>query len=191
MEEHDFSSLQGTFLLASNELRDANFFRTVVLLLEHTPDGAMGLVINRPSAVTIRHALSIGGPMNAGDAPVFIGGPVETKSLFILHNCAALGGTDREIAPGVFLAGSEHSFDAVVKPPETDNIPRFRLIAGYAGWGAGQLEGELERGDWHILPADESLILEDDPYGIWEICLRRLQRMHRFLNVEVRNPEWN
>ena len=191
MEEDDFSSLQGTFLLASNHLRDPNFFRTVVLLLEHSPDGAMGLVINRPSANTIRHALAISGPMNSGDAPVFLGGPVEKTSIFILHNCAALGGTDREIAPGIFLAGSEHSFDAVVKPPATNNIPRFRIIAGYSGWGPGQLEGELARGDWHILPADESLILEDDPYGIWETCLRRLQRMHRFLNVEVRNPEWN
>lgn len=190
MEEHEFCSLQGTFLLASNNLRDPNFFRSVVLLLEHSTDGAMGLVINRPSAVNIRHALSITGPMNSGDAPVFLGGPVETKSMFILHNCM-LSVAPIGKSPGIFLAGSEHSFDAVVTPPATQDIPRFRIIAGYSGWGSGQLEGELARGDWHLLPADESLILEDDPYGIYETCLRRLQRMHRFLNVEVRNPEWN
>ncbi|MEY3173727.1 MAG: hypothetical protein RLZZ436_1641 [Planctomycetota bacterium] len=191
MGEEEFHSLQGLFLMSAGHLRDPNFFRTVVLMLEHTPEGAMGLVINRPSAMTIRKALSIGGVMNAGDAPVFVGGPVEPNSLFILHNCAALGGTDREIAPGIFLAGSEHSFDAVVKPQEPDNSPRFRLFSGYAGWGGGQLEGELARGDWHILPADATLVLEDDPYGIWEVCLRRIQRLNRFLDVEVRNPEWN
>jgi putative transcriptional regulator len=188
---NEFNSLQGLFLLASNHLRDPNFFRTVVLMLEHSAEGAMGLVINRPSAVTIRKALSISGPMNSGDAPVFVGGPVEPNSLFILHNCTAMSGTDRETAPGIFLASSEHSFDAVVKPAESEIVPKFRLFSGYAGWGAGQLESEVARGDWLLLPADEALILEDDPYGIWEVCLRRIQRMYRFLDVEVRNPEWN
>jgi putative transcriptional regulator len=191
MGEEDFHSLQGVFLMSAGHLRDTNFYRTVVLMLEHTPDGAMGLVINRPSAMTIRKALSIGGPVNSGDAPVFVGGPVEPNSLFILHNCTALAGTDREIAPGVFLAGSEHSFDAVVNPQTSGESPRFRLLSGYSGWSGGQLESELARGDWHILPADATLVLEDDPYGIWEVCLRRIQRLNRFLNVEVRNPEWN
>ena len=191
MGEEGFHSLQGLFLMAAGHLRDANFFRTVVLLLEHTPEGAMGLVINQPSARTIRKALSVEGAVNAGDAPLFVGGPVEPNSLFILHNCTALAHTDREIAPGIFLAGSEHSFDAVVNPEESTETPRFRLLAGYAGWGNGQLESELARGDWHILPADSALVLEDDPYGVWEVCLRRIQRFNRFLDVEVRNPEWN
>lgn len=191
MDEEEFHSLQGMFLMSAGHLRDPNFHRTVVLMLEHTPEGAMGLVINRPSAMTIRKALSVGGTVNKGDAPVFVGGPVEPNSLFILHNCAALGSTDREIAPGIFLAGSEHSFDAVVKPQEPENTLRFRLLSGYSGWGTGQLESELARGDWLILPADASLVLEDDPYGVWEVCLRRIQRTSRLLNVEVRNPEWN
>jgi putative transcriptional regulator len=191
MGEEEFHSLQGLFLMSAGHLRDPSFFRTVVLMLEHTPETAMGLVINRPSAMTIRKALSAAGAVNAGDAPLFIGGPVEPNSLFILHNCTALAASDREVAPGIFLAGSEHSFDAVVNPEESGETPRFRLLSGYAGWSGGQLEGELARGDWHILPADPALVLEDDPYGIWEVCLRRVQRLNRILNVEVRNPEWN
>lgn len=185
--------LQGHFLVAAHHLKDPNFFRTVVLLLEHNDDGAMGLVINRPSAMTIRKALTQSGDVNDADAPMFIGGPVETTSLFILHNCTSLASQDREVAPGVFLSGSETSFDTVVRtPPEVSKQPpRFRLLSGYAGWGPDQLESELARGDWYTLPADGALVLEDDPYGIWEICIRRIQRTMRIIRQEVRNPEWN
>jgi putative transcriptional regulator len=185
-------SLQGSFLIAANHLRDSNFYRSVVLMLDHNNQGAMGLVINRPSAMTIAKALAQHGSVSGGDAPVFVGGPVEPTALFILHNCIALGKTDQEVAPGVFLAGSEDSFEAVVrggKKPEAG--VKFRLICGYAGWGEGQLEGELARGDWKILPADGALILEEDPYGLWEVCTRRLHRANRMLPHNVRNPEWN
>ncbi|MFM7836201.1 MAG: YqgE/AlgH family protein, partial [Planctomycetaceae bacterium] len=107
-------------------------------------------------------------------------------------NCARLAASDREVSPGIFLAGSEHSFETVVRTPlQEPSQQRFRLISGYSGWGPQQLEGEIARGDWHLLSADSSLILEDNPYGIWEVCRRRLRRLHRLLNTEVRNPEWN
>jgi putative transcriptional regulator len=185
-------SLQGSFLIAADHLRDSNFYRSVVLMLEHNDQGAMGLVINRPSAMTIGKALSQHGPVAGGDAPVFAGGPVEPTSLFILHNCVTLGKNDQEVAPGIFLAGSENSFEEVVrvgKKPEAGTT--FRLICGYAGWGEGQLESELERGDWKSLPADGALILEEDPYGLWEVCTRRLHRASRMLPHNVRNPDWN
>ncbi len=185
-------SLQGSFLIAGNHLRDPNFYRSVVLMLEHNEQGAMGLVLNRPSAMTIGKALSQHGAVAGSDAPVFVGGPVEPTSLFILHNCVALGKCDQEVAPGVFLAGSEDSFEQVVKSGAKPNeIARFRLISGYAGWGEQQLEGELNRGDWAVLPAQGALILEEDPYGLWEICTRRLHRANRLLPHDARNPDWN
>jgi len=192
MSEHDFRSLQGCFLTASEHLRDPNFYRSVVLMLEHSAEGAMGLVINRPSATSIGKALGGSDNVNDAGAPVFIGGPVEPTSLFILHNCARLAASDREVSPGIFLAGSEHSFETVVRTPlQEPGQQRFRLISGYSGWGPQQLEGEIARGDWHLQPADSTLILEDNPYGIWEVCRRRLRRMHRLLQTDVRNPEWN
>jgi putative transcriptional regulator len=185
-------SLQGSFLVSASHLRDPNFYRSVVLMLEHNDNGAMGLVINRPSAMTIAKALSQKNPVNGGDAPVFVGGPVEPTSLFILHNCLSLGKSDQELAPGVFLAGSEDSFDEVVRSGKKPEVGvKFRLISGYAGWGEGQLEGELARGDWHILPADGALVLEEDVYGLWEVCTRRLHRANRLLPHHIRNPEWN
>ena len=84
-------SLQGSFLVAANYLKDPNFYRSVVLMLDHNDQGAMGLVINRPSAMTIGKALSQQGVSNVNHSPVFVGGPVEPTSLFILHICIALG----------------------------------------------------------------------------------------------------
>ncbi len=186
------ASLQGCFLVAANHLRDPNFYRSVVVLLEHTAEGAMGLVVNRPSPMTVAGALSQHGLVARGDSPVFVGGPVEPTSLFILHNDLKLGQTDQEIAPGLFLAGSENSFERVVHPEHTmDATVKFRLLSGYAGWGGGQLECELSRGDWHTLPADGWLILEEDPYGLWEVCTRRVQQLSRMLPHDVTNPDWN
>ena len=185
-------SLQGSFLIAANHLKDPNFYRSVVLMLDHNDQGAMGLVINRPSAMTIGKALSQQGVSNVNDSPVFVGGPVEPTSLFILHNCIALGKTDQEVAPGLFLASSEDSFEEVVRNGKKPDISvKFRLISGYAGWGEGQLESELARGDWHTLPADGTLVLEEDIYGMWEVCTRRLHRANRLLPHNIRNAEWN
>jgi putative transcriptional regulator len=185
------ASLHGEFLIASERLRDQNFYRTVVLLLEHNDEGAMGLVINRPSSIAVDAALGGGSSMSL-DAPVYIGGPVETSALFILHNHLNAGLKDREIVPGLFLASSDDSLQAVVNTEsnsESNGI--FRVYCGYAGWGAAQLENEISRGDWISVPADSGTVLEEDPYGIWEVCTRRFRRAHRILPHNVRNPEWN
>ena len=183
---------QGSFLIAANHLRDPNFYRSVVLMLEHNDQGAMGLVINRPSSMTIAKALSQQGQISGNDAPVFVGGPVEPTSLFILHNCLALGKRDQEVTSGLFLAGSEDSFEQVVRSEKKpDASVKFRLISGYAGWGEGQLESEVMRGDWYSIPADGSLVLEEDVYGLWERCMRRLHRANRLLPHNITNPEWN
>jgi putative transcriptional regulator len=185
-------SLEGWFLVAGRHLSDPNFFRSVVLMLQHASEGAMGLVVNRPSAVSIDGILSREGPIPCGHAPVYTGGPVEPTSLFILHNDVRLSGTDHEITPGLYLAGSESSFEHVVRsPPDPQLKNRFRLLSGYAGWGPGQLENELARGDWHTLPADGLVVLDDDPYGIWEICTRRVLKATRLLDPGTHNPEWN
>ncbi|MEO2036340.1 MAG: YqgE/AlgH family protein [Planctomycetaceae bacterium] len=183
--------LDGEFLIAADHLREQNFYRTVVLILEHNDDGAMGLVVNRPSSIAVDAALGGKSPLSL-DAPVFIGGPVETSALFVLHNHLRPGLQDREVVPGLFLAGSDDSLHAVVNPDsQTDQHGHFRVYCGYAGWGSEQLESEISRGDWLSVPADSGTVLEEDPYGIWEVCTRRFRRAHRILPHNVRNPEWN
>lgn len=183
---------QGQFLVALDHLRDPNFFRTVVLMLEHDSEGAMGLVVNRPSAVSIEKALSEPVPKDAPETPLYVGGPVENSSLYILHNCLVLGQHDQEILPGVFLSGSSESFETVVRDGlKPQSGIRFRVYCGYAGWAGGQLESEIGRGDWEVIPADAALVLELDPYGIWDQCMRKIHRANRILPHQVRNPEWN
>ena len=183
--------LHGEFLIAANHLRDQNCYRAVILIVEHNDEGAMGLVVNRPSSIAVDAAL--GGKSSVSlDAPVFIGGPVETSALFVLHNYLRPGLQDREVVPGLFLAGSDDSLRAVVSPDDNaDQHGQFRVYCGYAGWGAEQLEAELSRGDWLSVPADCSTVLEEDPYGIWDVCTRRFRRAHRILPHNVRNPDWN
>ncbi len=185
-------SCQGQMLVAANHLRDASFYRSVVLVLEHNSLGAMGLVINRPSAVTVEKALSEHLDTGTCETPVFVGGPVETSALFILHNLETLGKQDQEVLPGLYLAGSHESFESVVRggmKPEKSVL--FRVYCGYAGWGANQLDSELTRGDWHVLPGDGATVLEQDPYATWEMCMRKVYRENRVLPHNVRNPEWN
>ena len=185
-------SLQGSFLVAASQLRDPNFYRSVILMLEHSPESAMGLIVNRPSSITVGKVLAQHNPINCVGAPVYQGGPVSENSLFVLHNNLSLAKQDQEIAPGVFLVGSEDSFDDLLrKELPHDKGVSFRLVCGYAGWGAGQLEQELQRGDWHVVPADGSLILDEDPYGLWEVCTRKFNLATRVLPHDVRNPEWN
>ncbi len=186
------SNLQGQFLVATDHLIDPNFYRTVVLLLEHSAEGAMGLVINRPSSMSIEKALSEHLSMDSSETPVFIGGPVDASSLFILHNCLNLGQKDQEIVPGVFLVGSHDTFASVVRDGmKPQSGIQFRVYCGYSGWDGGQLEAEIDRGDWMVLPSDGATVLEHDPYGIWDQCVRKLHRANRILPHNVRNPEWN
>lgn len=183
--------LHGDFLIAADQLRDQNFYRAVVLILEHNDEGAMGLVVNRPSSLAVDTTFG-GKSLLSLDTPIFIGGPVENSALFVLHNFLRPGLQDREVVPGLFLAGSNDSLEAVVNSEgDADQRGRFRVFCGYAGWGSAQLDAEIARGDWLSVPADSGTILEEDPYQIWEVCTRRFRRAHRILPHNVRNPEWN
>jgi putative transcriptional regulator len=187
-----FMNLAGHLLVAANHLRDPNFYRAVVVLLEHNDEGAMGLVINRPSSIAVDAALSEHVKDAECGSPIFVGGPVENSALFILHSSSEAGVRDQEIVPGVFLTGSQDSFQSVVEESSSEKGNGvFRVYCGYAGWGAEQLEAEVRRGDWMTLPGEGSIILQEDPYDIWEACTQRIYESKRLLPHNVRNPEWN
>jgi putative transcriptional regulator len=158
--EHDpAEGLKGRLLVASPALLDPNFARTVVFLLEHTAeDGAVGLVLNRPSDVAVVEALPEWGPFAADPSVVYVGGPVSEGSAICLGR--ARGEADIEV-----IDLSRHPDD---QAPE-----RVRLFAGYAGWGTGQLEQEIEERAWFVLGAADDDALSDDPEGLWERVLRR------------------
>jgi len=185
-------SLRGCFLIAGCRLRDPNFFKTAVLLIEHGSDGAMGVVINRPSSVTVANALSGQFDLPATEQLVYVGGPVEPAALFILHGAGELDPEERAVLPGLFAAGSADVFEQVVRSAETDGeaVP-FRVYSGCAGWAPGQLEGELARGDWFVVPGAAEYVFHLDPYAVWDLLLADAYRRKRLLPVQCDHPEWN
>lgn len=174
-----FVSLAGHFLIADLELLDPHFVRSVVFLVEHTPEGAFGLVINRPLGLTAAQIVQPSDyepefPQRSGKIPLYGGGPVETQAVFCLHTGMPplyTSAAVREVVPGVWF---EPSFPALQKyvagagpdlPP--DDQPILRLYLGYAGWSADQLEREIQQGAWILMPARSSLVFKTPPQDIW------------------------
>jgi putative transcriptional regulator len=160
-------SARGQLLIAGPGLVDHNFWRTVVLIVEHTEDGALGLVLNRPSETTVGEAVSELRQLLDVDDPLYVGGPVQPSALIVLAEFdrpdeAALIAFD-DI--GV-LAGSAH------EDPE-HGVRRGRAFVGHAGWGPGQLDDEVERGDWILEPAKREDAFSNHPLKLWEAVLTR------------------
>ncbi len=185
-------SLRGQFLIAGKRLRDPNFLRTVVLMVEHGKEGAMGLIVNRPSSVTVAHALSEHFKLPETDDLVYVGGPVEPSALFILHNAPEMDHTETPIIPGLFVGSSAEVFESIVRSAaEGKDRLKFRIYSGCAGWSPGQLEGELSRGDWYLHDANCECLFTDDPYQVWERMLHKVYEANRILPQHPANPEWN
>ncbi|MEM9702804.1 MAG: YqgE/AlgH family protein [Planctomycetota bacterium] len=173
------ASLRGHLLVAGRQLRDPNFHRTLVLMVEHGEDGAFGLVVNRPSDTTVERALAGHLEVKEGGAAVFDGGPVEPAALFVLHNSADYADGERPVCPGVFVGNSRESFEGLVNAVDAgEEGTRYRVFSGCAGWGPGQLEDELQRADWRIVKADAVLggpsdpVFGPNPYDAWEAVER-------------------
>ena len=179
---------KGRLLVAGPNLRDGNFFRTVVLMLEHSEEGAMGLVVNRPSSVTVENALSGQLDCDTGEEVLYVGGPVEPGDLFLLHAEEDFAGDSHETCEGVFVTTSPQVFEGVLCCEEE---VRFRAISGYAGWSPGQLESELEGGDWLLSDADADEVFGCDPYELWDRVKARVAKSHHLVEDAGGHPEWN
>lgn len=185
-------SLSGQCLVASKHLRDPNFYKSAVLIVEHGSHGAMGLIINRPSSVLVRHALSEFFDLQAVKQPVYMGGPVEPRALLVLHNLRELAANERPVVPGVYIGNSENAFKEVMeRASDGAHGLAFRIFSGCAGWAPNQLEGELERGDWHLAPACRELVFHDDPYEIYDAVMQKVFEANRLVPHTCRNPQWN
>jgi putative transcriptional regulator len=139
-------SLEGHLLLASPELLDPNFVRSVVLLVEHNDMGALGLVINRPTEKTVQELWQqVGESPCESVQPIHLGGPVQGPVMAI-HTSDKLA--EMEIAAGVFFAAKKQHLDELVR-----HAASFKIFIGHSGWGPGQLESEIEQGAWKAIPA--------------------------------------
>ena len=172
----DVEVLKGRLLVATPNLGDPNFERTVVLVLEHGEEGALGVVLNRPSDLDLAEPLPEWAGAAAHPPVIFIGGPVAPSAAVCLARVAAslaeaAGGGAEGWEP---LLGRVGTMDLDTDPDQV--IPRLeeiRVFAGYAGWGPGQLEAEIAAGGWFVVDADASDPLCPNPERLWAAVLRR------------------
>jgi putative transcriptional regulator len=161
-------SLAGRLLLASTTLEDPNFLRTVVLIGLHSEEGALGLVLNRPSTSTVAAAVPQLEEMVDDAEPVFVGGPVQSSSIVMLAEFVDPEPAGLLVLGRIGLPAPEASLEDLAAATS-----RRRVYAGYAGWGEGQLDAELDRGDWieqDALPED---VFCEQPEQLWSSVLTR------------------
>jgi putative transcriptional regulator len=172
-------SLKGQLLIAAPSLFDY-FRRTVVLVLEHSTEGAMGVVLNRESETPVAEAVPVLASLAEPEELVRIGGPVSPQSV------VALGEFDDVSQAGTHVIGSLGTLDP---DAENESLRRVRVYAGYAGWGPGQLDGELEQEAWLVLPARPEDPFEDG--DMWSEALRRKGGGYKLLATMPADPSLN
>jgi putative transcriptional regulator len=163
----------GTLLVAAPSLLDSNFRRTVVYVIDHRGEGTLGVVLNRPSEVPVHDVLPAWGPHVSQPQSLFVGGPVEQKTALCL--AALRTGEDASHLKGVIsVRGPVALVDLDADPDQlAPKVKGLRVFAGYAGWSVDQLAGEIERGDWIVVPALPNDVLAPPDQDLWGRVLRR------------------
>jgi putative transcriptional regulator len=178
-------SLKGQLLIASSSLFDPNFRRSIILVAEHTDEGALGVVLNRPAPVAVQDiAPPLAGLVPPSD-PIFIGGPVQPEAVVVLADFQDPDRADLLVFGSIgFLTGS-------VEVEATEGVRRARIFAGYAGWGPGQLDAEIEEDSWIVEPALAEDVFAEDPQALWTAVLRRKGRDFAMLSLMPVDPRTN
>jgi putative transcriptional regulator len=166
----------GRFLVAEEQVLDPNFSRSVVLLIDYGAEGAMGLIVNRPARLTLTEALPSVEALQGRRDRIFFGGPVSPEGLLLLLRADRGPEGFEPVFQDVHLGGGAATLAGLL----IDGVPSSRLrgYAGYAGWGPGQLDNEIDRGDWSIVSALPSQVFDPTPETLWQRLME--QRRIRF-----------
>jgi putative transcriptional regulator len=182
--------MKGRLLVATPVLDDPNFQRAVVFMVEHHDEGALGLILNRPSAESLNVPLDAWISVQSEPSRVFSGGPVEPDALIALaRTTEPVDAEDGHLAP---LTASIASADLAADPAlVATSIKALRVFRGYAGWSPGQLEVEIESGSWMVLDSDPSDVFTADPRELWRTVMRRQPGRLAWLSEAPDDLSWN
>lgn len=185
----------GTLLIAPPTLGDPNFRRTVVLLCEHTAaEGSFGLVLSRPLGdVALGDVLDLddlASRLGGEDYPLALGGPVQPDTLHYLHRHPSAVPGAREVADGVFWGGDFEDVKALLASGEAD-AQSLRFFLGYSGWGAGQLQAEMDRDGWILARASADLVFPESTDDFWRRLMRQMGGEYALLSNFPDNPRMN
>ncbi len=165
-------SLAPSFLVSMPQLCDPNFHQSVILLCEHTEEGAFGLVLNRPTDRPAADAVRLTPPVSAASSlELWIGGPLEPERGWILTGVEPSDADSVRVCDGIFLSTSQSLLRRLLEAPPP---PRTRLLTGYAGWGAGQLDAELAASAWLYAEVDLDIVFNTQSTEMWESAIRRV-----------------
>lgn len=167
-------TLAGQLLVASPDMDDPNFAETVILLVRHGPDGAFGLVINKPvgeqPVAAVLKALGADGEAAAGDVLLYSGGPVQPEIGVVVHSADYRRPETVAVTDGVSVTSSLE----ILRDIGSGKGPAKALVVfGYAGWGPGQLEHEMELGGWGTAEADPALVFDEARDKVWDLAWKR------------------
>ena len=158
----------GRFLVAARRLRDPNFAETVVLLVDYDENGALGLIVNRPTDVPLAGMVPAVEELRDRNDAVYIGGPVARDRLVLLFRSTVPRERSSHVVDGVYASSDLE----VLRALAGGDVP-FRAYVGYSGWAPGQLDAEVLRGDWHVAPADAGAVFDPAPLELWRTLIRR------------------
>jgi len=179
------NSLKGHLLIASPSLFTPFFTRTVILMLEHGEDGALGLVLNRPTEATVTDVSEQAfDPPVEWDKPIHLGGPVPGP-LMVIHAVEELA--DQEVLPGVFSTVHAEKVDQIIRGKAEPSL----VVANYSGWGPGQLEGEFDVDSWLTLPASAAFVFWDGAEDLWDVVVKAAgaRTLSEFLGLRNLPPD--
>lgn len=174
-----FPSLAPSLLVSMPQLDDPNFQRSVILLCEHGEGGAFGLVLNQRTTTPASEVVRLTPPVSSGSSlELWIGGPVEPERGWILMGAEPTDVESVRVCDGVFLSTSPRLLRRLLESPPP---PRTRLLTGYAGWAAGQLDAELSASSWLHADVDLDIVFDTRPDDMWEATIRRMGADPSFL----------
>lgn len=171
---------KGSLLVASPEMDSGIYFRSVILLAEHTPTGSFGLIINKPLEVELPEDLLQSKGLQNRNVHMRVGGPIQPSHMVLVHTSQRAPEQTLELCEGAYLGGDLQFLQEALTDP---NGPALLLCFGYCGWGAGQLEREFLSGEWFLHPASKRLIFDIPPEKLWQTVLREMGGKYATLSM--------
>ncbi len=162
---------KGRLLVATRNLKDPIFARSVILLLDYNTHGALGLIVNKPTRLKLFRAFPEIKGLKTVKEPVYLGGPVEGNLIFILLRAQKQPKDTRLVSEHIYYSTDKSILKRLIEAKGSERD--FRVFAGYAGWAKGQLDREIMRGSWYVLTADPDIIFNTEPSKVWETLIRK------------------
>lgn len=175
---------RGSLIIAKPTVDDDCFARSVIVTINHSSNGSMGLIINRPTGITLNDVIP--GLVTDEQIPLFLGGPVDCDMLFYLHTLGDIIPDSRPVMPGLYIGGEYDSMKRYINN-SGQVFGKMKFILGYSGWAAGQLAAEIDRHDWAIvMPGNAEMIMREGGGDIWRESVANLgERYRMWLNWPI------